>query len=85
MDNGDWWIGRTVSEQKGDVMQNILESFEELYGIMDMAIDRNLWAERLTAFQRGWVAGVKWQSQVSEKYKDFPYAETLHGEKDENE
>jgi hypothetical protein len=66
-------------------MQSILESFEELYGTMDMATDRNLWAERLTAFQQGWSAGVKWEYDVADKYKDFPYADTLHGEKNEDD
>jgi hypothetical protein len=66
-------------------MQSIIQSFEELYGSMDMASDRNLWAERLTAFQQGWSEGVKWRSDVDDKYKDFPYSETLHGEKEEGE
>jgi hypothetical protein len=66
-------------------MKNIIESFEEHYGSMDMATDKNLWAMRLTAYREGWSDGVLWESQVAEKYKDFPYADTLHGEKDENE
>jgi hypothetical protein len=66
-------------------MQNILEAFEDKHGVMELARDRNLWAEQLNAFREGWLAGVLWQSQVTEKYKDFSSADILHGEKDEDE
>ena len=75
-----------ISDRKKSrsMMQTILESFIELYGTYDMAEDKLDWNRLLDVFQKGWVKGVFWNQQVSKKY-DFPYTDTLHGEKDEDE
>jgi len=43
---------------------NIIEMFEEKYGLMDMATDKNLWAQRLTAFREGWEARGLWDDEM---------------------
>ena len=66
-------------------MQTILESFVEIYGSYDMVEDKNNWRKLFEVFTEGWKAKKLWNDQVAEKYKDFPYAETLHGEKSEED
>lgn len=65
-------------------MQTILESFVEEYGSYDMTEDKDSWSKMLKIFQKGWSAGVHWNQQVNEKYKDFPYS-TLRGERSEED
>jgi hypothetical protein len=66
-------------------MKSIVESFVEEFGSYDMAEDKIKWNILLDVFQKGWSAGILWNQQVTEKYKDFPYADSLHGEKSEDE
>jgi hypothetical protein len=65
-------------------MKSIIESFVEEFGSYDMAKDKEDWSKMLKVFEKGWLKGIIWNQQVTEKYKDFPYADSLHGEKDEN-
>jgi hypothetical protein len=67
-------------------MMNIIEMFEEKYGLMDMATDKNLWAQRLTAFREGWEARGLWDDEMNKKFDNLlSDGETLRGEKEEGQ
>jgi hypothetical protein len=65
---------------------NIIEMFEDKHGSMEMARDRNLWAEQLIAFREGWEARGIWDDETTKKYNTLlSDREILSGEKEEGE
>lgn len=63
---------------------NIIEMFEDKHGTIDMATNKNLWAEQLNAFREGWEARGLWDDEMNKKFDNLlSDRETLRGEKEE--